>query len=159
MKTHEKGFTLIELILVIVILGIIAGVSANVMSSSFKSSFDNQNITNADEQGRLSIERMIRDIHAIGSSGSIITATSTQFSFINTSGQTITYALSGTNLQRNGINLADGISAISFGYYASNGTVTTTLANIRYINITLTVTQNNVNYKIATTVSTLNYIY
>ncbi len=132
----------------IVILSIISAISAKVIGAGFTSYFDEQNITNANEQGRIGIERMIRDIHAIGSSGSIITASASTLSFVNTSGTTITYARSGTQLQRNGIALADGISGLTFGYYDSNGVVTAVLANIRYINVTLTVTQNNVNYQL-----------
>ncbi len=155
---HCQGFTLIEMIFVIVIMGIIAAIGARVIGTGFRAYFTNQNIVIADAQGRLAIERFIRDVHAVNSSSSFITTTSTQLSFVNVNGDTVTYSLSGNQLQRNGIPLADGISSLTFGYYDGNGAVTTIASNINYINITLGVTYGNVNYTLKTTVATLNYL-
>lgn len=155
---HKKGFTLIELVFVIVILTIIAAIGSRVMAAAFNSYFDNQNIIIANAQGRLALEKMIRDVHAINSPTSITTATSSQLSFVDVSGNTVTYALSGTTLNRSGVALADGVGSLSFAYYDGTGAVTAVTTNIRYITVNLTITNSGVNYPLATTIATLNFI-
>lgn len=154
----KNGFTLIEMIIVIVILSIIAGVAARVMGAAFNSYYDNQRIVNANEQGRLAIERMIRDIHAINSTSSITTANASTFTFVDVNGNAVTYSLSGTQLQRNGITLADGVNSVAFGYYDGAGAVAATTDVIRYVNVTLNITNSTVNYILKTTITTLNYV-
>lgn len=154
----KQGFTLIEMVIVIVILSIIAGVAARVMSTALNSYFDNQNIVNANEQGRLALERMARDIHAINSTSSITTANASTLTFVDVNGNTVTYSLSGTQLLRNSVVLADGINRLTFAYYTGAGAVAGTTTAIRYITVALNITQNNVNYNLATTINTLNYI-
>lgn len=154
----KQGFTLIEMVIVIVILSIIAGVAARVISTALNSYFDNQNIVNANEQGRLALERMTRDIHAINSPSSITTATSNTFSFIDVNGNSVTYSLSGSRLLRNSVVLADGVNVLAFEYYTGAGASAGTTTAIRYINVRLNITQNNVNYTLRTTITTMNYV-
>jgi prepilin-type N-terminal cleavage/methylation domain-containing protein len=155
---RKRGFTLIEMVCVIIILSIIAVVASRVMGAAFNSYFDNQSIVNANEQGRLALERMIRDIHAINSPADLTTAGASTLTFNDVKGNTITYALSGTQLQRNGVALADGVSSLALGYYDGTGAVAASNAAVRYITITLNITQNSVNYTIKTTVTTMNYV-
>lgn len=154
----KKGFTLIELIFVIVILSIIAAIGSRVMGSAFNSYKDNQGIVSADEQGRLALEKMIRDIHGINSNTSITTFTASALTFTNVSGASVAYTLSGTNLQRNGVTLASGVNSLTFGYYGTTGAVTAVASSIAYIDVTLNITQNGVNYTLPTTIMTMNYI-
>jgi len=155
---QKKGFTLIEMVIVIVILSVVAVLASRVLGAGFSSYLDNQNIVNANEQGRLALEKMIRDIHAINSPSSISSATATSLSFTDVNGNAITYALSGTQLQRNGVTLADGVNSLTFGYYTSAGATAAVTTSIIYINVTLNITQNSVNYTLGTTINTLNYI-
>lgn len=155
---QKQGFTLIEMVFVIIILSILSLMASRVIGAAFRAYYTNQGIVNADAQARLAFERMIRDIHAINSSSSITTASASTLSFTDVNGNTVTYALSGTQLQRNGIPLADGVSSMTLGYYNGSGAVTAVTTAIRYINITLTITQNNVNYTMGTTVVTLNFV-
>lgn len=155
---QKKGFTLIEMVFVIIILSIIALIASRVMGAAFNSYYDNQNIVNANEQGRLALERMVRDIHAVNSPSSVTTANATSLTFTDVNGNAVTYALSGSQLQRNGVTLADGVNTLTFGYYDGAGAVTGTTTAIRYINVTLNITQNSVNYTLVTTITTLNYV-
>ncbi|HEV2614607.1 MAG TPA: prepilin-type N-terminal cleavage/methylation domain-containing protein [Gammaproteobacteria bacterium] len=155
---HKKGFTLIELVIVIVILSVIAAIGSKVIGTAFNSYADNQSIVNANEQGRLALERMVRDLHAINSPSDVTTANASSLTFNDVNGNAVTYSLSGTQLQRNGIALADGINTLTFGYYGGTGAAAGTNAAIRYINVTLNITQNSVNYTLATTITTLNYV-
>lgn len=155
---YKRGFTLIEMVFVIIILSVVAAIGSRVMGASFNAYFTNQNVINADAQGRLALEKLVRDIHNIASPSGITTATPTSLSFLDLDGVTVTYTISGTQLLRNGITLADGINNLAFSYYNGAGAVTATTSAIRYVNVSLNVTKNNVNYALMTTITTLNYV-
>jgi prepilin-type N-terminal cleavage/methylation domain-containing protein len=152
-----KGFTLLELVFVLVILSIIAATGSYVVSTQFRSYFTQQDITDADWQTRLALERMTRDIQNIPATNTISTAATSQLIFTDANGSSVTYQLTGSNLMRNSQVLARGINTLTFAYLGSNGVSTGTIANIRYISITLNVTQNNVNYTVRTTVVVKNF--
>lgn len=154
---QHRGFSLLELIVVMVILSIVAAIGSRVIQASFNSYFTNQNVTTANVQARLALERMTRDIHAINSSASITTASATQLTFTDVNGTSITYQKTGTQLMRNSQVLSDGVNTLTFSYLDRNAAVTAVLANIRYITVTLNITSGNVNYTMRTTINTLNY--
>jgi prepilin-type N-terminal cleavage/methylation domain-containing protein len=157
----QSGFSLIELIIVITILGIISVMGSNILSSAFQGYLDNKNLIDSDWQARLALERMQRDIRAVRSTADMTTAAASQLVFTNTAGNTLTYALSGTNLTLK-VNsnaaqvLANGVQSLGFSYYDRNGASTATLTNIRYITISLNITLNNTNYTVNTNVYTRN---
>lgn len=156
-RQYYRGFSLVELVIVIVILSIIAAIGSKVIQAGFNSYFTNQNVTTANVQARLALERMTRDIHAINSSASITTASASQLVFTDVNGNAITYQLTGTQLMRNTQVLADGINTLTFSYLDRNAAVTAVLANIRYVTVTLNITSGNVNYTLRTTINTMNY--
>ncbi len=151
-RNQQTGFTLIELVIVIVLGGIIAAISMKLLTQGLSAFLGAVNVTNADQQARLAIERMVRDIRSIRSASDIITATNSQFSFTNFSGNNITYTLSSNNLMYNSQILANGIGALGFNYYDNNGNITATLSAIRYIAVNLTITQGNSNFTIGTAI-------
>jgi len=55
------------------------------------------------------------------------------------SNEDITYSLNGTDLQRNGQTVIPNVTNLSFTYRDSNGVVTATAADIRQIDVTMTV--------------------
>ncbi len=152
----QRGFTLIEAVVVIILMSIIAVVASVGMSQGFNSFFASQHVTDADWQGRYALERMSREIHVVRSPSDIKTASANQFSFNDINGNPISYTLSGTSLMRNTQILADGIQSVAFSYFDINGAATTTLTNIRYITINLNVTLNNSNFTLSTTENTRN---
>jgi prepilin-type N-terminal cleavage/methylation domain-containing protein len=153
----KSGFSLIELIVVILILSIVAAMGSRLIQAGFSDYFTNENVTNANTQARLAFERMTRDIHAIRSSADISTATTSQLTFTDINGNSVSYQLTGTQLMRNNQVLADGINSLAFAYLDRNAATTATLSNIRYVTVTLNITSGNVNYILRTTVNTMNY--
>jgi prepilin-type N-terminal cleavage/methylation domain-containing protein len=161
-QNTTKGFQLIELIIVIIILSVIMGGTVELLAQGFRAYFAEQNLITADWQGYLAIERMERDLHSIRSKNDIILATSSVFSFIDINGNTITYQLAGNqlkcNVQVGGVNnnqtLADGIQSLSFQYYDSSsislGSVPSSPNLIRYVVITLNITYGNANFNLTT---------
>lgn len=145
LRRQQRGATLIELVLVIAILGIVAAGATELLVQGFRAYILNKNIITAEWQGRVALERMARDLHAISSPPAINSAgtSSTQISFTDIYGNSISYQKNGAaQLLRNNQVIADGVQSLTFTYYtsASSGTTTTTVAAIRYIVATLGVT-------------------
>lgn len=66
---HGRGFTLPELVMVIVILGIIAGVLAPVITQAFRGYVDTRARAQLVNKGRIALERLAREVrHAVPNS-------------------------------------------------------------------------------------------
>ena len=154
----NKGFTLIEMIVVIVLISIIAVVSSKMLASGLNAYLTEKYIIDAGSQARLALERMVRDIRAIRSPSDLTTATATQLVFVDVNGVTNTYTLSGATLTRNGQVLAEGISSLTFSYFDNNGASTAVLANINYVTILLNINLQNVVFSIRTSVYPRNLL-
>lgn len=150
----SRGFTLIEMIMVILILGIIVAMSSSLLTQGLNSASQGEGLLDANWQGQIAFERMSRDISLVRSTADITTIGASNFAFTDTSGNTISYSLSGTSLlltqNGNAAILADGVSSLSFTYFDRTGTSTATATLVRYIRISITVTRNNVNYALTT---------
>lgn len=133
---HQKrngGFSLIELISVIVILGVISATGAKFLGTTIKAYFEGKGYIVADSQVRVALTRMTRELQLIRSATATdLTVTpSTEITFKDTSGASIRYYLSGTILMRNSQVLADGVSGLSLTYLQRDGkTTTTTVTNV-----------------------------
>lgn len=143
MMRRHAGFSLIELVMVIAIMGIISTIVGKIFFQSFKTFLVSQNISDIDWQGLLSMENFSNDVHNIRSANDISTISSGTFSFVDMTGTTVTYQLSGNTLQRSGQTLATGVQSIGFGYYDENYAVTATAANVRYITFSASFAQDN----------------
>jgi prepilin-type N-terminal cleavage/methylation domain-containing protein len=145
---QQAGFTLVELVLTIVLVGIISGVGAIVLRqgvSAFISEDARANVTN---DGRLAIERMAREIRTIRSrtAGDLSTMTAATLTFVDIDGNpAITYTSGGGNITRNGTVLASGDSAsLAFSYFQQDGvTVAAAAAQVWTIEINLTLTKGS----------------
>jgi prepilin-type N-terminal cleavage/methylation domain-containing protein len=158
----QQGFSFIELVMVIVIIGIIAGMSTLLLSQGFNAFFSSETLLDANWQGQLAMQRMARDIQLIRSPADISTATASQLSFTDINSNSISYTLSGSNLTLtvNAVTqiLATGLSSLTFTYYDKNGvTPPANTAATRYIKITCVVTQNSVNYTLITAAYPRNF--
>lgn len=154
MKKRMLGFTFIELIAVIVIISIISVIVSNILFNSFRMFRVSQDVTDTDWQGLLVTETIANDVHNIRSALDITTVTSTSFSFVDMSGNTVTYQLSGGNVLRTSITLASNVTALSFNYFDKNGTTTTTPSAVRYVTASVTESQNGIVKTFTTMVGT-----
>lgn len=153
-NSRLAGFTLIELIMVITIMGVVSVVMGRLLTESFKTFITAQNISEVDWQGLLATNNFTNDVHSIRSANDISAITASSFSFIDTSGATNTYQLSGSNLLLNSATLATGASNLAFAYYDKNYLVTATAANVRYITFSIKLTQNNLSQTYTTMAGT-----
>jgi prepilin-type N-terminal cleavage/methylation domain-containing protein len=147
---REYGFTLIELIMVIMILSVVAVISSKIITQGFAGYMTGTNIIQTDWQAKVALERMTRDLHDIPTYADIIAAntSASQISFTDFSDSTVTYKLSGTTLQLNGNTLASNIVSLTLTYLDKSGNALTAPPSsaLAYIKIALVVSNNGTNY-------------
>jgi prepilin-type N-terminal cleavage/methylation domain-containing protein len=113
---NQKGFTLIELIMAMVIMVIIATITATVGFQAVYEYLIVKDRIGLIEDGRIALRRIIRDIRLIDER-EIYIADAQQISFRNVYGQTVQIQLSGTVLLRNGQVIANNVTLLSFDYF------------------------------------------
>lgn len=107
-KSSSKGFTLIEIIIVIVILSIISAISIKFVVDSLRIYTMTVNQKTLFDEGKLALERMCRDIRDArtisrpfaGSSGNWMRFTRNSATVQDVAGETIDYQLTGTNVEK-----------------------------------------------------------
>lgn len=144
-RKNSSGFTVIEMVLVLTMLSALSfGVlmfmqpMVNLMTMKYF-------VEGPQAEGRLALKRMTREISQLRDPQSILIANGSQYSFIDSSNNTITYNLSSGNLQRNSIVMAKSISNLQFTYYDSGNSalgtpVLSPETNIARVQMALTVT-------------------
>lgn len=140
---RESGFTLIEIVMTLLILSVISVVVGRILFQGLDTFTTSNNISEVDWNGYIALDRIVNDIHNIRSAADITTISSTQLVFVDTSGNTVTYQLSGTTLQRNSVTLASGVTGFSLSYLDKNGATTTTPSSTRYILMTVSLQSGN----------------
>ncbi len=134
----QKGFTLVELVLVIALLGILGAVLGPGLSSAIKGFDTVWSRKQTLAQARAAMDRMVREIRLIQSSADVVNvSTSTSFQFEYPDGTAITYDLNSTNLRRNTDTLASNVTSLSFSYYNEQGNTTATASAVRSVGIQL----------------------
>ena len=144
-QKSRRGFTLIELIMVIIIVGVLTGISSLYIKETIDLwrflTFRNEVIS----QERIALMRMSREIRQIKDAYSITSANAQQFQFTDSNSAPIGYLLSGSNLLRNADVLAERVSALTFTYYNKTNQIIATpqvapnKTDIYLININMTV--------------------
>lgn len=155
-RTHtQKGFTLIEIIIVISILGIVANITGLMIYQAAQSASFQYKFNDMQNQARLALERIIRDLHTIRSNTDIVTPLSeNEITFKDpdsaSENDEIIYSLNGNVLERNGQPLADhihidttydGFNVYYFDENGDNGITNNT--DIQYIGVKITLKEGN----------------
>jgi prepilin-type N-terminal cleavage/methylation domain-containing protein len=156
-KGHQAGFTLVELVITIVLVGILAGLAALIILQGVRAYADEQSRSDLHYQARLAMERMAREIRLIRSCGDITPPASNpaaSITFTDISGTSVNFALAGNNLNRGADLLATGItSAQPFRFLAADGTTTTIACpGIWFVEITVADTQRTESVQMRTRV-------
>ena len=180
MKRHSarsrpaRGWTLIEVLTVLIILAVVAAVGARLMSSMFQSYLAARDITNSDAQARVAFERMTRELRQIRSATAtdLDVASAAQVRFIDMDGNGVCfYRDAATNrLMRSADGpatacgttsaqpLSDFVSGLSFFYYTSDGSTTTAVpASVCYVTVRVDVQDNNVSDTLRATIHPRNF--
>jgi prepilin-type N-terminal cleavage/methylation domain-containing protein len=131
-----RGFTLVELVLVISIMGVLAGVFVKYIDEGNRM-FDQVDARRELRQdARAALVRMVREIRQLRSASDVLTADTVSLSFygVNDSLYTINYSgVSGESLmfQRGSLSnvLATHVDSLAFDYYQNDGTAAVPLVN------------------------------
>lgn len=124
----HAGFSLLEMIISITIIGMVVGMFAPMLASTFQTFDTNHIIRETDSRTRPAIERILREVRRADASS--VTIAGTTLTFIisytdpNQPATTVSYTLVNSQLLRNGAVLADGISSLVYTK-TTNGTVVT----------------------------------
>jgi len=159
LKKHG-GFTLVELLIVIVITGILAALGSKMLASGFTAYVTARDLGKADWQGLIAIERLSRELRTIRSatSSDLTISPTSQITFVDNDANNISYTLSGTTLMRNSEPLADGISNLSFSYIANDGKTTAASADqVAYISANVTVLRSGSGQLLRTSIHPRNF--
>lgn len=142
LRRQAAGFTLIEMVLTLILVGIIAAITGIMMQQGVKAYLAQGNEAQIANQGRLAIERMAREVRTIRRTGDITAMTAATLSFVDLGGNPIAYTSGGGNVTRNGTVLASATTAaLAFSYFKQDGTVAAAAAEVWAIQIDLTITQ------------------
>lgn len=147
------GFSLIEMVVVIVLVGILATLGGLLLGKAFDAYNDSLNVTAVASPGQVALEQMAREIRQIRSQtvGDIPVWTGSVLEFYDTSGHFIRYAQSGTQIlfsSDGGVTtepMTNDTGALAFVYTGKSGQilVPTPGQEGSIANITLTFTATN----------------
>jgi len=151
---RSTGFTLIELIMVIVLVGILAGATVPLLVTSFRAYETNQTNYVTLSKLRYATERVareIRDIQYTGGAYAIVMGASTlQFTKNDAAGTVVTITATPplVTLQYStpamSATLTDQVAGLQFEYFdINNSNVGVTSANVAYVDVDLTLTDPN----------------
>ena len=162
---RARGFTLVEMLLVIVLLGIVAAVAAPAMQSGFRAYFTGQDIAEADWQARVALERMTRELRTVRAPADLVLASASDLTFVDLDGNTIRYCQGAVGtcpgaageLIRNAQPLATGIGALTFSFLTRTGGATGTPALAYYVNASFSATRNAVTKSHQVTLAPRNF--
>ncbi len=149
-QNSQQGFTIIELVMVMVILGILIAGSSNILSLGINSFVAVKNNINVEWQANLALERMTRDLRITRSATDITSPRVNSITITDMFNNNIAYQVIGNQLIRtyNGTNqvVADGVKSVGFSY-ASDSVFLSDPASFKssiyYVVITLTMNYNN----------------
>jgi len=155
------GFSLVELIVVIVVFGIVASMGTIVVRDGMLGYLRGREITSADWQGRLALERIARELRDVAppnsaNIGAASCGTST-FTFSDISSTPISYTQNTTTLLRNGQPLADNVTGLRFYCLQSDVQPTVTPANVYYITVSMIVSTANTSATYRDTIRPRNF--
>jgi prepilin-type N-terminal cleavage/methylation domain-containing protein len=108
LNSDQRGFTLIEIIVVIVILAIVSAISIKFLTDSVRIYTMTVNQKTLFDEGKLALERMCRDIRdarsitspASGGSGNLIIFTRNNVTVQDGAAENLTFRLTGTTLEK-----------------------------------------------------------
>lgn len=151
---HARGFTLIEMSMVIVILGILAAATTPLLTNSFRAYETNQSNMVTLSKLRYATERIARELREVrfnGTNYEIASMTANTLSFTkNDVASTIVTIASAPPLATLQYStpamtstLTDQVTSLQFEYYDISDAATASNVDVAYVDVVLTLTDPN----------------
>ncbi|GGI85144.1 prepilin-type N-terminal cleavage/methylation domain-containing protein [Legionella impletisoli] len=145
-----KGYTLIEMVIGIVLLGIVSATAGLFLTEAFRSYFAAKPILKVAGKANIAADALMREIK---SAESISAIGSNSMSFVNQQGQSIVINLSGGNLSRsvNGgtaYTLCSGITGLTFSYFDASLGTTASASNVRFVTLAMTIAEEAIPFSL-----------
>lgn len=161
----SAGFSLFELIIVVVVFGIVSAAAAPLLHASFQGYFTGRDVTETDWQARVASERMARELRTIRAPADLTITAGGDITFVDMDGTSIRYCLgtvgscpgAAAELMRNTQPLASGISGLTFSFLTRTSAATALPASVYSVNVDFTATQNTIATSHRFTVSPRNF--
>ena len=145
----QQGFTLIELVVVMIVLSIIAGLTAPIFSKGLTATRTITDNLQTIEKLRYAAERLSRELRQINYNGAaydISTMSAAALSFTSAIDATndISFTYSGNTLSMSysspalSATLTDEVSVLNFAYYDAAGVSTASNIDVAFVEFTLT---------------------
>ena len=168
-----RGFTLIEMIAVIVVIGAIFALGGLMLSGTVRSYVSNKDAAEMSAHARVAFERMVREIRVIKEATvtSLEITTANRIKFLDANGNAVCFYLNGSSLMRsedgptivcgttNAQVLADNVSALTFTYWRSDAVTAepTDPTLVYYVTMAFTVSNGSFSQAYRTTVKPRNF--
>jgi prepilin-type N-terminal cleavage/methylation domain-containing protein len=156
----SSGFTLVEIVITIVLIGIISGIAAMIILQGVQTYSVEDSRSNMFYQAQLAMERMAKEIRQIRSASTtdIQTMTAADLKFTNVTGATVEFTWGTPVLSLGTQQLASGITAFAFKYYLVDGTTQTAdRTQVWFVEIILTAQQGTETLQMNSRVHPMNF--
>ena len=136
-RASTSGYSLIELVAVIVLLGIVASTSFFVVLEAMRAFARTQPLMEASYEANFVATRLLRDIRDIPDSASIQSMGDAGLEFASSTGDLVTYEYSNGALTRNSHLLAESLKGFAFGFESASGGAAATPDEVHLIRVKL----------------------
>lgn len=154
----SKGFTLVELILTIMLLGIVVSVSGLLMGrgvDAFRLVTDRADVA---QQGWFALSRIQKELERLTD---VQVASPTRVVFLDETASSVEFRLDGTTLYQGNDPLVSGVSLFRMTYYRDDGSEASAAPQVRriHVDMTLQTERNSGTLPLRTAVFPRNFIY